>query len=1097
MPASQFPSMLLALMDALSYFFTGTKVKPLADGQANKDLYTHPIWSAIKRGDRDAVEEEVEEDLNCMYLRGDVGETPIHWCFLYYRREQRDIARALLSQHPALAETVYAGEMYCGESILHMAIVHHDLEMVRFLLQLWPSLIYKQATGSFFKPGSPCYYGEHPLCFAACTDQKDVVDFLVEYRAPLDTIDAQGNSIFHLLVLHDLPEMYDYVEELWKTKHTDRDPSLLLNKDLLSPLTYAASLGCKGMFEHLLAKKDTIMEWHFGPTSLCLYPLDEVDYLPHPLPGQKTAIQLLLDKAHVDLLFIPGVHVIIMQKWVNFAHRIFFSRLAFIIVYFLLFTTTVIFTDTPMTTLQRYCFEAAHSVVLLIAVILLQSKLRQLWSMGLWGYFAAKGSAFLENVFPLVFSSSLCVVYGMRIATARDLAPPEEARLSFEAPLLALAALFGWCYIFLFFLGFRLTGPFVVMIWSMLVGDVLRFFSIYSIFLMAFSTSFHVLWGHQGVEEYGRQLQANFLMMVGDFEPFYSRFASSEHRQLTVFFMVFYIVLVSILLVNLLIAMMGATFSAISEASDRRWFLEWARIICSLEQELSPEDRAQYFEEREVNGTMMRYIRVYDGSQSHREDWGESFKFTRQQSQFVHSRKDDWDLMMSPSAAHLRRTMMSGVDLRNSPPLSYLRPNSMVDYSSPVRTQSPPRLLKARSDCFLSSSQSTEKLRLTELSMSIPGVHGDSKRRSRKVSTGSISSEFQLPVTGDKDSDKAGAVSQDPTPTFWRETTAGEEESPPFAWEPPIVVDPNGVQHPQDRARSLEREVQRETLLLLKEALQKVEQAAALARALLQGADLDPKPSLNGLTSKQSLVRLQAETGTRLDSVMSDHPNVIHSEPSSHPKPFLMGTANIWLYSLAHMLEFRCQVAIISPDGESEGQLSAALLPCDAKGGSGPWDDDPALDPYVEDSAALLATTICFQLFIEHVSLFPAPTSLQGEARRAFSALSCRYKWDAEDPSEEWSETATVQLQLPRVTFNFKKEHTVYVDSQALQRLQSGCLQMEVWAVPVQREPPTSVKFSEDGSTELSAAVFEQCRVLEDLEVRLASQQRCLTALLT
>lgn len=37
-------------------------------------------------------------------------------------------------------------------------------------------------------------------------------------------------------------------------------------------------------------------------------------------------------------------------------------------------------------------------------------------------------------------------VYGLRLTTAKDLIPPEDVRLRIEAPLLALAALFGWCY---------------------------------------------------------------------------------------------------------------------------------------------------------------------------------------------------------------------------------------------------------------------------------------------------------------------------------------------------------------------------------------------------------------------------------------------------------------------------------------------------------------------------------------------------------------------------------------------------------------------------------------------------------------------------
>ena len=41
-----------------------------------------------------------------------------------------------------------------------------------------------------------------------------------------------------------------------------------------------------------------------------------------------------------------------------------------------------------------------------------------------------------------------------------------------------------------FVMAFRLTGPFVVMIYEMLFNDVLRFFIIYGVFLAAFSQAF-------------------------------------------------------------------------------------------------------------------------------------------------------------------------------------------------------------------------------------------------------------------------------------------------------------------------------------------------------------------------------------------------------------------------------------------------------------------------------------------------------------------------------------------------------------------------------------------------------------------------------
>lgn len=47
-----------------------------------------------------------------------------------------------------------------------------------------------------------CDYGELPLHFAACTNQKHLVDYLVERGASLQNKTAEGQTILHLIVLH-------------------------------------------------------------------------------------------------------------------------------------------------------------------------------------------------------------------------------------------------------------------------------------------------------------------------------------------------------------------------------------------------------------------------------------------------------------------------------------------------------------------------------------------------------------------------------------------------------------------------------------------------------------------------------------------------------------------------------------------------------------------------------------------------------------------------------------------------------------------------------------------------------------------------------
>ena len=49
------------------------------------------------------------------------------------------------------------------------------------------------------------YWGEYPLSFAACTNQADCFRLLRARKADPNMRDTNGNSVLHLLVIHELP----------------------------------------------------------------------------------------------------------------------------------------------------------------------------------------------------------------------------------------------------------------------------------------------------------------------------------------------------------------------------------------------------------------------------------------------------------------------------------------------------------------------------------------------------------------------------------------------------------------------------------------------------------------------------------------------------------------------------------------------------------------------------------------------------------------------------------------------------------------------------------------------------------------------------
>ncbi len=155
-----------------------------------------------------------------------------------------------------------------------------------------------------------------------------------------------------------------------------------------------------------------------------------------------------------------------------------------------------------------------------------------------------------------------------------------------ESAVLAIASIVGWGYMLFFVMAFRLTGPFVVMIYQMLLNDVLRFFIIYIVFLAAFSQAFFILFDNNGKNRKTKKqenidfvylgfsgflvsVKQCFLGMLGDFDL--DAYTDTSFQYISVTLLVIYIIVVTILLLNLLIAMMGDTYGNVIEGATQIW----------------------------------------------------------------------------------------------------------------------------------------------------------------------------------------------------------------------------------------------------------------------------------------------------------------------------------------------------------------------------------------------------------------------------------------------------------------------------------------------------------------------------------------------
>ncbi|XP_012217412.1 transient receptor potential cation channel subfamily V member 5 isoform X1 [Linepithema humile] len=172
--------------------------------------------------------------------------------------------------------------------------------------------------------------------------------------------------------------------------------------------------------------------------------------------------------------------------------------------------------------------------------------------------------------------------------------------------ILAVVVMLTTAPYFLFFCrGFKTVGPFVVMIYRMIMGDLLRFVSIYLVFVMGFSQAFYIIFlsfdnpnTPEGIDDTMtnpmsspvESVLAMFLMSMTNFGDYFGTFDRTEHEFEAKLLFVLYMAIVAILLVNMLIAMMGNTYQKIAETRNE-WQRQWARIVLVVERGVSPAER--------------------------------------------------------------------------------------------------------------------------------------------------------------------------------------------------------------------------------------------------------------------------------------------------------------------------------------------------------------------------------------------------------------------------------------------------------------------------------------------------------------------------
>ncbi|KAF1749111.1 hypothetical protein GCK72_025578 [Caenorhabditis remanei] len=494
-----------------------------------------------------------------MDQRGRLGENLLHVCMLLNTADMNELVKQMTYRFPKIVNDIFLSEEYYGLSPLHQAIVNEDLEMVYFLCRKGAD-VHQRCYGSFFcaddqkasrtdslehewvdlvqntKYIGQMYWGEYPLSFAACTNQVDCFRLLRAMKADPNMPDTNGNTVLHLTVIHDLPEMFMLAVELGANLH-------VRNNLKLTPLALAARLAKKQIYD-LILECDMDISWRYGPVVCKAYPLNDVDTI-NESDGSLNPNSVIANVVYGDkvehLEFFDGlIEEVLESKWQTFGKKQLFMSLAgyiyFLAVFYLAFMTRDAHVLPNEQNEEDEIIEADYSnyTEVLSAGLSLREHLaiarlaeRNVLPAHchLWDYsgpsqqirmisevlclFAVVVRTFKDCIdaqrtgfsrwwnsikaFPEKVLHKFCQILVMCTVPLRVGCYLDDSFLVIENFIVIGIVIMSTFHFLFYCRSLKFVGPFVLMVYKIIVRDMLRFLLIYSFFLMGFAQAFFVI----------------------------------------------------------------------------------------------------------------------------------------------------------------------------------------------------------------------------------------------------------------------------------------------------------------------------------------------------------------------------------------------------------------------------------------------------------------------------------------------------------------------------------------------------------------------------------------------------------------------------
>ncbi|XP_022062794.2 transient receptor potential cation channel subfamily V member 1 [Acanthochromis polyacanthus] len=623
-------------------FDKGIRGEQQSDRRDSKTFNIDRLFEAVASRDvrkLDGLQQYLHQNMKKLSdsLYQSYGKTALMKALLHIKDGKNDTIDVLIDISERMGDitefvnVAFTSSYYKGQTALHIAIERRSLAYVKLLVHKGAD-VHAKACGKFFQQhdGPNFYFGELPLSLAACTNQPDVVDFLMEneyQRADAKLTDSQGNTVLHALVVvadnskentEFITSIYDHILKTTARLHPKLKLEDVENRKGLTPLKMAAKTGKIGLFSHILQREfqeshtkhlsRKFTEWVYGPVHCSLYDLASLD-----LYEDKSVIDILVYGSDIpnrhEMLETEPLSQLLDNKWKQFAGRMFFFNFLVYLLYLIIFTIVAYNKKNGPPPFQiehnvwGYLYVSGQLLMMLanfyfffIGIVDMKRKNPKLQTLLIDGYyeilFFVQGILFLASA-----GLYLC------------------GRLEYLGFLVLCLAL-SWLNLLYYSRGDRHMGIYSVMIQKMILSDILRFLFVYVVFLFGFSSAVVTLLIEPPVKNttntakkgrfyhppaantdqeseqcfkpsfrnisYTTLQLFKFTIGMGDME-----FTQGyQYKEIFYVLLIGYIILTYILLLNMLIALMNRTVEKITMESASIWKLQRAVTILDMEKRL-------------------------------------------------------------------------------------------------------------------------------------------------------------------------------------------------------------------------------------------------------------------------------------------------------------------------------------------------------------------------------------------------------------------------------------------------------------------------------------------------------------------------------